>query len=338
MQWNISHVMTVQDEIIALFNSAYVQQLKNAWFDKLVVEKPAKARVEYFESNLSTAKIEDLPQGQMVYGDLVTVSQPATPRPRGQGLQITELDFLNDKLGSVAQWAQEMGSAIALEPQYMAIDLYNQSQTILAYDGIPYHGLAHPVNPNNPALGTYDTLINTVSQISAAAIPNTSATPATTDPCDLRGYNGTPNVQLFAAAVAYIRKLQAPNARSRNLKPARLVHGPNLTYAARTITGAQFISATVNAVAQITGELTDYNIVPLEIPEITDNSWGLVTEVEGVDLKPIIHSVRAPYRMTAYTPEMLVDLSRKAMLEWHVRGYSTAVFYNPFQWIKFKVN
>ena len=337
MEWYPSHVMTVQDEIVKIFNGSYTQALKNAYWDKLVVEKPSSARVEYFESSLSTAKVEDLPEGQMLYGDLATVSQPAKPRPRGQGLQLSELDFLNDKLGVVAQWAAEMGSAIALEPQYMLLDLYAKSETVKAYDGIAYHGTAHPVNPKNPALGTYDSLITTVSQVSAAAIANTSATPATTDACDLRGYNGVPNLAVFAAVVAYVRKLLAPNGRSRNLKPSILVHGPNLTFTARTITGAQFISATVNAVAQITGEFTDYNIVPLEIPEITDNSWGLVTSVEGVDLKPVIHTTRAPYRLTAYTPEMLVDLSRKAMLEWNVRGYADAVFYNPFQWIKVKV-
>jgi hypothetical protein len=170
------------------------------------------------------------------------------------------------------------------------------------------------------------------------AIANTSASPATTDAPSLLGYSGLPNVAVLAAAVAYVRKLKAPNGRSRNLKPTRLVHGPNLTYAARTITGAQFISATVNAIAQITGEVTDYNIVPLEIPDITDNSWGLVTEVAGVDLKPIIHTVRVPYTLTAFSPAMLVDLSRRDQLEWHVRGYADAVFYNPFQWIKFKVS
>lgn len=313
MLWTVSHVMTVEDRLTKQVNNDYAVALENAWWDKIVIKKPGTGRTEFFDFLLTTAGIEDLPKGQMVYSDLLTQSYQITGKDRGQGLKISRNDFEDDRFGFAGDWAGQMGAAMALDPQYLAVDLLAVGETAKAYDGQAYFSTGHPVNPFDAARGTYDTLITDLSQVDSTL-------------------SGTPTLSVanFSAGVAYVQSLTMPNGRNRNLMPALLVTGPKNRKTAREITGAKFISATENV-------LTDYKVEPLVINEITDHSWYLVSTNAGSELLPIIYLERRPYEMTSYTGLTQAQLGKSNELEWQVRGRASAAYGHPYQMLKFKV-
>jgi phage major head subunit gpT-like protein len=314
MLWTISHVLTVEDRLTKLMNNDYEIAAQNAWWDKLMTERPSTGRREIYEWLLTTAEIEDLPKGQMVYEELVTQAHEAENRDRGKGLKIPRNKWEDDDFKFAGEWAAQMGVAMALDPQYLAIDLLLGGETNKGYDKLPYFHAAHPVNPFDSSKGTLRNLVTDLSQIGGPA--------------------GAPELteESFALGVAHMKTYTMPNGRNRNLKPKYLAVSPQREKLAITITGAKFIDATENV-------LTSYGIEPLVIPELAKEpkSWFLAAENGGTNQKPLIYQNRMEYQMTSYNGMTQAELNRLNELEWQIRGRKTALYGHPFQMIKFKV-
>lgn len=314
MLWTIDHVLTSEDRFVRLMNNDYEIAAANAWYDKLMSERPATGRREIIEWLLTTAEIEDLPKGQMLYEDLVTQAHEAVPRPRGKGLQVSRDQWEDDDFKYAADWAAQMGVAMALDPQYLAIELLLGGEALKAYDNLTYFHKQHKVNPFDDSKGTYPNLV--------------------TDAAEMGGAAGDPELtaENFALGVALMKSFTMPNGKNRNLRPKYLVTSPKNEKKAIEITGARFIDATDNV-------LTSYKVEPLIINELSAEpwSWMLAADNGGSNQKPLIHVVRKEYEMTSYNGMTQAELGRKNGLEWQVRGRKTAVFGHPFQMIKFKV-
>lgn len=314
MRWATEHVITTEDRFEKLASNAYAAALKDAWWDKLMSVRPGKGRKQIFEWLLTTAQIFDLPRGTMIYDKLVTQTHEIVHGDRGAGLRITRNQWKDDDFQFAADWMAQMGAAMALDPQYAAIELLKNAEVNKAYDGKPFFAADHPVNPFDDSKGSYRNLVTAMPQIGGSGDPLLTK-------------------ENFALAVAHMKTHKLPNGRNRNIHVTDLVVPPTLEKEALEITAAGFIEATENVLRQ-------YRVEVLVINDLADapKDWMLVArEGETPDLKPLIRSEREPYSMTSYDGMTQVELNRLRELEWHVEGRVGNTYGHPYQMLKMKV-
>ncbi len=318
-QYTIAHVLTVEDRLQKITNNAYELALQNAWWDKVMTTRPSTGLKELYEWLLTTADIVELPKGQMVYEDIATVEWTIKNAEWGKALQIQKYKWKSDQFGFASDWASQIGSNMALRPQYAAVDLLANAESATlgkCYDGLAFFHAAHPVHPYDASMGTFRNLVTTIGQL------------------DGTGNAGAPELTVdnFTLAVALMQSYKMPNGRNRNLRPKYLATGPKRRKAAVEVTGARFISATENVVA------SSYNVEPFVVNEITDNSWYLIAESTGSNLGgPFIYQVHTPFEMNSYTGVTQAELNRSRMVEWQVEGFMGASYGLPYHMIKMKV-
>jgi phage major head subunit gpT-like protein len=315
-QWTVAHVLTTEDRLTKIQNNAYALALENAWWDRIMVEKPSTGQDENYEWLLTTAGIERLNKGQMVYEDIATASWAIENTDWGKGLKIPRNKFMDDRFQFASDWMADIGGAMALNPQYIAVDLINNGETGLCWTGKAFFAADHPVNKYDTSKGTYRNLVTQVGQIISG------------------GGTGAPSLTVanFAAGVAHMQGYVMENGRNRNLQPKLLVTGPKLRKEAVEITGARFISSTENVIA------SSYNVEPMVINEITGLDWYLVAGNVGSNLGgPLIYQVREQFWMTSYEGTTQAQLNQSNELEWQVRGRGEGSYGHPFHMIKFKV-
>lgn len=311
MLWQTKFVMTTETKLEVQSTNAYAAALQNVWYDKIMSDRQGRGRRDFMEWVLTTAQIYELDQGQMRFDDLLTQAHWIDHKGFGVGQRVTRDDWEDDDVGKLMQWTEQVGGAMALEPQYKAVELWNGGETLKAYDGVAFFGV-HPVNPFDSDKGTYRTLVTNMDQIGGA-----SGSP------DLNETN-------LALGVAHTRTFKMPNGRNRNLRPDTLIVGPKREFKGRQLLHAIEIGATTNV-------LKDYAIELLVINEIEDFSWALQSIVgETPGQKAFIRSIRRPFGMNSYNGLTQAELSRMDALEWHVRGRMGYTYGHPYQMVKFK--
>ncbi|MCC6557186.1 MAG: Mu-like prophage major head subunit gpT family protein [Polyangiaceae bacterium] len=316
MLWTAKHVIGFEDRLKSIVNDDYQNALRRVWWPQVMGTRPSSGKREIIEWLLTTAQIVDLPKGEMQFDDLVTQTHEAVNVPRGGGLRLDRDHWEDDEAKFAAQWAAQMGSEMALSPQYECVGLFVGGEQQKAYDGRPFFAEDHPVNPFDDSKGTYRNLVTDVSQMD----PTLPALPVDLSP------------ETFALGVAHMKTFVMPNGRNRDLQPVLLAAPPQLESKARTVTGAKYISATDNV-------LTDYHVEPLIINQLSfePRSWYLLAQQGGELGMPFMWQERTAYGMTSYTGLTDAELSRMNKLEWHVRGRNVAYYGHPYLAIKFKV-
>jgi phage major head subunit gpT-like protein len=324
MDFTIEHVLTFEDTLAKLVNNDYAIALGNAWWDRLMTERPIGGRQETWEFLLTNADIHLLPEGQMIYDELVKQFLVLKSQKRGTGLKIKRDDWLDDKLDPVADWAGQAGAAMALAPQYQAVDLLKAGETGKAYDGKAFFATDHPTNPGDAGAGTYSNLLS----------PFPLADPIT----------GHANLASLNEAKAKMRSYSMPNGRNRNLVPSAIVCAPRNEMAALEAAQARYLTATENVFAEgfggkINGKINNGLdvIVVNELENASDpDSWYLVASNNGSGLLPFVYGLREAYFMTSYTGATQVTLARADELEWIIRGRNVAIYGHPYSMIKVK--
>lgn len=322
MDWSVSHVLSFEDNLTKLVNNDFALALENAWWDKLMSERPIGSRQETMEFLLTTADIHLLDDGQMKYDELVRSFMVLKSKDRGTGLKIRRNDFEDDRLESAQDWAAQAGAAMALAPQYQAADLLLAGETGLAYDGVAFFAATHPVNPFDPAKGNYSNLL--------------PANP-------LVDSNGEVILANFNAAEAQMRSFSMPNGRNRNLAPTFLVVPPSLKQAGLQITQARVIKATENVndqdfVAKWNGKShTGVELIVINELEVAPSDWYVGTSNGGTaGLLPFIYGLRRAYNINSYNGITNVELGLRNELEWQVRGRNDAIYGHPYTMVKSK--
>ncbi|AKT38259.1 Mu-like prophage major head subunit gpT family protein [Chondromyces crocatus] len=315
MLWTARHVLAFEDRLRRIINHDYQDAMRRVWWPNIMGTRASTGKREIIEWLLNTAQIVKLPNGQMQFDDLVTQAHEAVNIPRGGGLRMDRDKWEDDEAKLASEWASQMGSEMAMSPQYECIDLIKYGEVGLAYDGRPFHG-AHLVNPFDESRGEYRTLIDSMAQFD----PSLPALPPELTP------------DSFSLGVAHMKTFEMPNGRNRNLEPRFLLIPPQLEKVARTVTGAKIIEATENVI-------TDYHVQPLVIHELAHDprSWILIAPGSGELGMPYIWQERRPYGMTSYDGITDAELARANHLEWHVRGRNAAIYGHPFRAVKFKV-
>lgn len=319
MEWSVPHVLSFEDQLKPLVNNDYQIALENAWWDQLMTERPSTGRKEDWEFLLTTADIHFLPEGQMVYDELVSSYLTFENKDFGTGLKVSRNQWSDDQLGKATEWAAQVGASMALAPQYQLIALLLAGETGLAYDGKAFFATDHPVNPFDTGKGTYSNLITT--------------------PLPLVDVNGNVIPQNYNAGRALMRAFKMPNGRNRNLAPSAIIVPPSLELAANILTSSRMINLTDNPLAQggtFNGTITSgVKVIVINELESEPNTWYLVANNGGQNLLPFIYSLREPYYMNSYTGMTQAALSERNELWWHVRGRNVAFYGNPYQIIKF---
>lgn len=317
MLWTVNHVLNTESEFEKLAANSYALALQNVWYDKVMCERPGKGAKQEFEFLLTTADIYRLnSKGDgLRFDDLVTQAHSVTHEDCGAALEITRNQFEDDAFGFSGDWMQQMGSRMALDPQYEAVRMIQNGETLLGYDGLAFYSKLHPVNPFDSSRGTYPNLVDDMNDIDST-IANATAP-------DL-------SVANLAAAIAHIKSMKMPNGKNRNLVPKTLRVGPKLEKRAREITSAGFIGATENVIRQ-------YQLELLIVNEITGYEWDLDCTVgETPGLLPFVRFVRRAYEMTSYNGMTQVTLGRSNKLEWQIRGRYGYMYGHPYQSYRFK--
>jgi len=298
-----ANMRTLEDRFQRLFNDDYAVAAENAWWDQLMTTKPSSGRKEIYSFLLTTADIVDFDEGEMKFANLLAKAFECENRRRGvEGLKLSREQIEDDEFQFAKDWAAQAGSAVAMDPQYLALELLANGQTALGYDGVAFFSNSHPINVYDAGAGTYDNLMEN-------------------NPLSLDNFN---------KAVARMKSFKMPNGRNRNLRPSLLVAGPSNERLALEITNAAYISATSNLIATANGTK------PLIINEIEDGSWYVVAQSgrAGTALNPFIYQIRRPFEMTSYTGMTQAELNRCDKFEWQVHGRSAACYGHPFQMVK----
>lgn len=320
MLWTVKHVLNTEARLTKLQADAYALALRNVWYDRLLTERPGEGARQIFEWLLTTAQIYKLDEGKgLRFDDLVTQATEVTHDDYGVGLEVTRNQWEDDAFGFAGDWAKQIGSAMALDPQYALITLMlNAETTGKAYDGLSFYSKAHPTNPYvGTSGGTFDNLVDDMNDIDSS-LPNPT-TP-------------TLNAANLVSAIAYIKSLKMPNGKNRNLRPAILRVPPQLEKTGIELTSAAFIGATENVIR-------NYQLDTLVVNELSvePKNWYLdCIEGETPDLLPFVRFNRMPFEMTSYNGMTQAELSRKFKLEWHVRGRFGHLYGHPYQSFKFK--
>lgn len=319
MDWSPTHVLSFEDRLSSLVNNDYLIAAQRSWWEKIVTVRQTDGRTEELEFMLTTAGIHPLDDGQMIYDELVSSSFRITNRDKGAALKVTKNQFRDDRLEKAAQWANTIGTAIAIQPQYDAEDMLGAGETRLGYDGVPFFATNHPVNPFDASLLTYSNLL-------------------TANP--LVDVDGKPIIANYAKALAKLRSYKMPNGRSRNLQAAYLIVGPDLEYAAQLLTQARLIDATDNAFGASFGALENGVRRPvvevIVINTMAAGEWILVATDIGMSVLPLIYSLRDPYEMNSYDGVTQVMLNISNTLEWQVRGRNDMIYGHPYSAVKSK--
>lgn len=323
MEWSIPHILTFEDRLQVLANDDYAIAQQNLWWDRLMSEITSTGRKEIFEFLLTTADIHKLDRGQMVYDDMVSAAFEATNEDFGAGTKVSRNQFSDNEIKKATAWASQMGTAMAMTPQYQLISLLENGETGLAFDGKAFFATDHPVNPFSGS----DTYSNLLTGASYA----------------IRDTNGNPIPDGFMAVKAAIRGFKMPNGRNRNLVPNVLVVPPQLEKVGLEITQAKIISATENMVANGSGAVINGKvntgvelIVINELGEISAEDYYVGVSTAGTKWLPFVHQLREAYYMNSYNGMTQVELNIRNELEWHVRGRNTSFYGLPYQLIKAK--
>lgn len=311
MQITSGAVRTLEDRFQKLFNDDYAIALQNLWWDKLATVKPSTGKKEIYQFLLTNSFLKELPEGQMIYDNLITQAFSGTNKDFGTGLKITKNQFDDDEFQFAADWAAQAGSAIALHPQQLVIDLIVKGTSQNSYDGVSFFSDSHPTNPGNVALGTFSNLI-----------PSTALT-----------YDN------YVVGLKTMRSYKMPSGLNRNLVPKYLVGPPSKMKEMLEITGAAFVSTTAQG-GPSSNVFNNQGVEPIIINELeTDDpdtgAWYLVASNAGSSIGPFIYQLRTAFAMTSYSGATTAELQRTNELEWLIRGRDTALYGHPYQMIKF---
>jgi len=321
MLYTINHVLNTEARLEKLMSNAYGAVAANSWWRTVMCERPGEGSKQEFEWLLSQAEIYRLNSvgDGMRYDDMITQGHSVTHEDFGAGLKIKRNQFEDDEFQFAGDWATQMGSRIALDPQYECIRMITQGETLKAYDLLPYYAKNRPVNPQlgtgGPA-GAYDNLIDDMNDVDSVTFPNNATNP------ELNAAN-------LVALIAYIKTI---NPRTRHLQPKILRVPPQLEKVALELTNAAFIGATENVIRK-------YQLEVLVVDELgtSPKTWYLdclVGETPG--LLPFVRFIRRGYEMTSYTGMTQAELARSNQLEWHVRWRYGYMYGHPYQSFKVK--
>lgn len=314
-QW----ISTFETNEQTLIVDAWKRALKYLVWDKFMDVRQSGTLRELYFWLIETAQIYDEAQGgQKRYDDLAATFYEIDNANSGAGLLLTKNEIEDNMMAAkamrgmpaldyAANWAKQMGGAAAYRPQEKFFSLLGSAKTQNSYDGVAFFANNHPVHPLGGG-GTYSNLL-TAKPLTVGAGGDLSTAAAN-----------------LTAAIANMRGFKQPNGKYRFVRPKYLLHGPDLAWVVPELLKSRFFNATENVA------FNNMGIEGICCDELSGEPgvWYLGAELMPGEGGPFIWQDRAPYTMTSYTSDSMVELQRRKQFEWDFDGRNASSFGHPY--------
>lgn len=332
-----SFVFDLESRMRKIQENEYLELTRDLWWDKTMKVLPSGSRREIVTWVLNTAELEDQGKGgNIAFDNMVILETEFETREAGKGLKLRRKQFEDldgNGVNLAAEWSAQMGAQHAYWPQKTAATLLKNGHLAgsIAYDGKPFFATDHPVNPENPAAGTYSNLFSSVPiDVSVAA--------------DVALAN-------LSTVFASIASIKMPNGSDpRRLRPRGILCNPKLFPRAVQLTNAKFLAQAASA----GGGSGDVEALisalgygqPICADEFagyeSDTTYFVVAEqIARSQLGGLVYVEREAFSTRYYTGRgggTGVDaiLDRADELEWHSSGRNAGGYGHPFVIFKCK--
>jgi phage major head subunit gpT-like protein len=332
-----------ESRIEGIIVSDYARIARELWVQNIVALKRVVTKKEIFAWLLETADIRPTGDSGRIqkYEDLVSAYTEFTTSHYGDALKLHR-DKFNDVVNgdpggaafdAAAHWTKQMGPLMALHPQRLVLDFLKTAHTsaFRAYDGEIFFSAAHPLNPENLAIGTYKNLL-------------TGGDAAPIHP----GVTMDVAAQNLAKVWAHTMTIPTANGKlMRLLKPRFLFCAPSSFPRAKQLLSADFIAmaaASGGGSADFKAFLASLGVItPIVIPELETFEGGTTyfvacEQVTASDLAGVVYVEREPFRLIKYGELTDAELQRMKELEWEVDGRNAVSGGHPYLLHKVKAS
>jgi hypothetical protein len=317
--FNIEHVITTQDNLVAVQVNRWDQLMSDAgllYWDTLTEDKPSVSRKELYEWQVNMGVIRRSDDGgTRRYDDLLDATYGIENEDFEASLMITRKDYEDDKIQHAAQWSDDVAGYEALLPQILLQELFAAGETELGYDGKPFFSEEHLIVPGHAELGT-----------AANLFPGMALT--------------GPNIAL---GVQNIKGTPAPGGLNAYIRPFRLLVAPDKEFDGTELLEAKFLGALTGGDRRGSTDniLTRYGFdggIQVMQDHPADGSWYMQCRTLGRSpfKMPFVRQMRRPMEMRMYTPADSVTLGRSNNLEWQKDGRFKMAFGEHWALFKFK--
>ena len=312
----------------------YQRLTENLWWTKMAKLMTSSAKTERVSWLLDTAKIERTITGggQVTFEDMVLLTTEFVNLNAAAGLKLKK-EQLEDLDGNGVQlatgWARMIGAYAAYWPQKMLAAALIANP--ITYDGQAFFSAAHPVNPQNTALGTFQ---NVFTGAAAGLYPGAV-------PIDI-SVTVDVAVNNLQKIIAYIAGVKMPNGVDpRFLRTQYIFHPPALAARVQQILNAKFIAqaaVTGGGSADITGAIANWGFgIPVQIDELasafggSDTTYYIGTkDILSSELGAFVYVNREPFSIVFNGPQTDAELARKRELQWTTEGRNVIGAGHPF--------
>lgn len=335
-----SFLFDLESNMRVITSQEYERLTSKLWWNRVCkLGPPSGAKKERVSWLLDTARIQRTGKGGNVeFEDIVATTTEIEHTNAAAGLKIKKEQFEDvdgNGIDYASHWSRQMGAYAAYWPQKML------SQQILAngntYDGVTFFNQSHPVNPFNPAAGTFS---NIFTGASAGIYPG--ALPIDTS------VSVDQAVANIAKAIAYVASIKMPNGEDpRFLRLADIIVPPALVARAQQITNAKFIAQLAAAGAAGSGDveavIRNFGLGnPIEATELgsafggSDTTYYLaMEEITTNQLGAFSYIQREPFSVLYYGPQNDAQLARIREYQWLTEGRNSILNGHPY--LLFKV-
>lgn len=338
-----SYLMDFESRMQRLTEQEYARFNQNLWWPKITKVRQSTSRRDVLTWLLSTATIRDQGKGgNIAFEDLVAQYTEVESMYSGEGLKLRRAqleDTDGDGLNLGAEWSTQIGFQMAYWPQKRVVDVLKNGGDPLKYTGydkLPFFAKAHPINPFNVGLGTYDNVFTGPAVGSyPGAVPIDEGVPLDVALANLSKIMG------------YIATIKMPNGEDpRFLRPALILCPPRLFPRAVQLTGAKFLGMPVTGGGAAT---TDVEAIikalgyamPVMVDELAgyenDTTYFVACEnIQSSELGAVIYTERESYKINYYSNIDQAQLDRAQELEWHCIGRNVVSSGHPYLLFKCK--
>lgn len=336
-----------ESNLRSIVESSYAGFSTNLWWSRFMKRRSTQSRKETVAWLLSTAQIREINKmgGEQVFEDLVQTYAEYEMKAAASGLKMDRFKLEDLDGGGVdigGKWASDIGAYMAYWPQKKLAELIRNGEaaTSLGYDGQVFFSAAHPVNPGDTGLGTYQNVFTGAASGSypgACPIDDSVTTEVA--------------LQNLSKIVAYVKGIKMPNGEDpRFLRPVCIIAPPRMQQRVVQLSNAKFL-AQANGTGDVEKLIASFGFSePVIADELaaalggSDNTFYIACEEAGSNASQVgsfLYLDREPFKITYYTGQgggTGVDavLDRADELEWHCKGRFAASYGHPYTFFKCK--
>lgn len=325
-----SFVFDLESRMKHITETEYLRLTSNLWWNMVTKPRPSQSRREVISWVLNTAQLEETGEGANIAFDSMTIlNTEFSAKDSGKGLKLRRKQFEDldgNGIQLATEWSAQMGAQHAYWPQKQTVRMLKAGHlaTSLAYDGKPFFATDHPLNPKDPAVGTYSNLFTGVPIIGVTA--------------DV----ALANLQTVFGNIAAIKM---PNGEDpRMLRPRGILCNPRTFPRAAQLTNAKFLAQAASGGAASADVEAFISALGYGQPVLADEFEGfesnttyfvIAEQIASSELAGLVYVDREAYSIRYYTGRgggtgADAALDRADELEWHSSGRNDTGYGHPF--------